>query len=114
MELRFDCGRQRIDCLPRFPLKLGRHELDPEVPFDVEYELKNVHGVDSEIAVQEQLIIRHLLRRQILNTQAVQNQGFQLIANIFSLHGSPVTEWGNSAPLEIDDLALSLTHSAVN
>ena len=77
--LRFDDRCQSLDILDVFLVEVSLHELDTEMPLNLKHQLKNVDGVDFQVATQKWLVVAQILRGQISDPQALQYNGFELL-----------------------------------
>ena len=80
-DLCFDDRRQGIETFEVFLVEIGLHQLDPEMPLDLQNELKNIDGIDFQVPTQQRLIVAQILRGQVGDPQALQYNGFELLLN---------------------------------
>src|ERR1035441_10352955 len=71
--LRFHGCGQTIDASPLALVEFAVHQLDAEMPLDLKNELEDIDGVDLQIAAKQRLIVAQILRCQVLDSQAANN-----------------------------------------
>ena len=61
----FDDRRQNVNTFEVFLVEVGLHQLDAEMPLNLQNELKNVDGIDFQFAAEQRLIVAQILRGQV-------------------------------------------------
>lgn len=61
-----------------FLVEVGLHQLDTEVPLNLQHELKDIDGIDFQFATEQRLIVAQILRSHIGDPQALKYNGFKL------------------------------------
>jgi hypothetical protein len=64
-DLRLDDRRQNVNTLEVLLIEIGMHQLDAEMPLNLQHELKNVDGIDFQLATEQRLIVAQILRGQV-------------------------------------------------
>jgi hypothetical protein len=77
----FDDRRQSVNTFEVFLVKVGLHQLDAEMPFNLQDELEDVDGIDFQFSAEQQLIVAKILRGQVGDPQALQYNGLELLLN---------------------------------
>jgi hypothetical protein len=64
-----------------FLVKAALHQLDAEVPLNLQDELEHIDGIDFQFSTEQRLVVAQILRGQVSDPQAAQNDGFELLLN---------------------------------
>jgi hypothetical protein len=64
-----------------FLVKAAPHQLDAEVPLNLQDELEYVDRIDFQFSAKQRLIVAQILRGQVSDPQAVQYEGLELLLN---------------------------------
>jgi hypothetical protein len=77
----FDDGRQGVNAFKVFLVKTSPHQLDAEVPLNLQDELEHIDGIDFQFSAEQRLIVVQILGGQVSDPQAAQYDGFKLLLN---------------------------------
>ena len=78
-DLRFDDRSQNVNTFEVLLIEIGMHQLDAEMSLNLKHELKNVDGIDFQLASEQRLIVAQILRGQVGDPQALQYNGLELL-----------------------------------
>jgi hypothetical protein len=77
----FDDRCQSVDIFEVFLVETRLHQLDAEMPLDLQNQLQYVDGIDFQFSAKQRLIVAQILRGQVSDPQAVQYEGLELLLN---------------------------------
>jgi hypothetical protein len=64
-----------------FRVELRLHQFDTEVPLDLKHELKDIDGINFEVATKQWLIVAEILGSHVGDPQTLQYDRLELLFN---------------------------------
>src|SRR5580700_2159396 len=98
----FDDRRQSVNTFEVFLVEVALHQLDAEMPLNLQNELEYVDGIDFQFSAEQRLIVPQILGGQVGDPQALQYNGLELLLNARHIGHLQHQRIPQSSPIEID------------